>query len=74
MHPTHDFVNELRLRILWVIQVMMQEKEYILFAVVNWELTAIEVVQGSSFGCQQQTHYHGDHEHVQLLVLVYGSH
>ena len=53
-----------------MVQVMMQEKEDILFAIVNWELAAIKIIQSSSLRSQQKTYYHGDHENMKFFILI----
>ena len=57
MHSIHYFVNNLR-RVFGVIQVMMQEKEDVLLAVIDRELAAIEIIQCSSLRGQQEAHDH----------------
>ena len=59
MHAAHYLVDQLGLPVVFrMVQVMVQEEQYILLAVVNRELAAVQVVQGPSFRGQQKTHDH----------------
>ena len=57
-----------------MVQVMMQEKEDILLAIINRELAAIKIIQGAALGSQQKAYYHRYHENMKFLILVYWSH
>jgi hypothetical protein len=54
--------------------VMMEEKENILFAIINGELAAIKIIQSSTLRSQQKTYYHRDHENMKFFILVNWSH
>jgi hypothetical protein len=57
-----------------MVQVMMQEEKDILLAIINWELTAIKIIQGSTLRSQQKANYHRYHENMKFFILVDWSH